>query len=1447
MAFDPIQAAEDRLARNRVPLVDEQGFITGFYDQRLGAPSGQPSRPRLTAHLAFLEQRDPGKFEIEVGQQIPGFDPVDPFESESAFDSFLNIIAAGRQQSLGGALERSLGTIGIGDEQADLYGLLTGRVQRLSGFRPNKFEKVAISIASFFQPEDLATLFLGGGLGAIGAKALGKTVIGKAGGKILAKTVTGAVNLSTYEGARGFFEGYLDPDASAPEQALRGAASGAVLGASFGLVGGVVGRAFAGVAPSRLATAGRIGTEAGAEILTLGTISPFLEGREPTIEDYEHAAGFIIGMKVAFAPLSIRGFLREKSLKAKELERRVEEGENADIVFNREVDAGAKKIFTNKIVNDIRRGTEGEIVGTIGEAIRGKRLKSIIEDAGIQDTPIRVTREPIEGPDGKPASGFFDPVKNEYVVNADLVDFIRPTLVHETAHALRNALGRKLANEVAGDIPRLGRAAGAPGLRAPTDVGVVARAEAAAIRGERAVAAGKPLAQITGRKRAQQQAKKRAEKRIVEDQAAIAEVEKQFTKAKKRPESFDVTRRVNKATGETERVVTGTFEVDGKGKKKKVQNVFRVPESAEGQRQLIIKAAEKASDKNQSLFLSKSLSGNTALVKNLQAAGLIGIEKVNGAFKVKKLPKGVTPSVALIGRRLGLPTKGKTPKQQSLFRTISVKRIAQGGERVFDKGGVRSILATLRAGFPKGAFQLKNRVTEVEAKGGMDMLLKADNIHRRKLGKAIVELEDLGFNQMADKPFMSKAKKAENLKRAEQLSTDVEAGRAPEISNIFKRLEKEIQVWLPKFGLKIRPNGPKNYLTNLMKQDLRDVARDEIGKMQASITDIIEGRNRELTAPEWTALFNKLSPNSKELVTHILNKKNIDGPAVPAHIASDVTRERRFLLGEFFDQLKQDLSGAHQPRFFKARIFSWPERFYERDIRKIMPAYLNPVTRWLAEQEGMGANKKDLNKLLAQLILKNPAEHKLVKEAVATWDNTININNPLPESIRKLFDNFTALQVATKIAMGQATILNLFQPFISIIPDLGIWNTLRAGYRLADPATRVEAGRLVKLSGAINRQVIEAVTGVEISGSGFLQKFANRATAISGFQGINKGLLFLAATTADIAMTKWAVQAKGSGFSAELAKKRLADFGIDWRKPITENQRLEAMQRFATDSQLQKNILNEPRIFNDQNFRPLFLFKRFGFRQAVYMKDMLIRETKRGNVMPAVRLAVGGIAGGAAANWGINTIKSALSGETEFDNEDSLFAQALNNFATVGAFGVMSDVLNIGTLSELPSALRFVIAPVALSDVERIADASTRFFGDWRNYGDGWLATRRNLYKVVGLAGSFPGRVAKRFRTEAQQAGALRLKKSQTLRRIFEANLDGDHVAMARLQQTFNDNVPREFKIEMQEVTINALNKWITRRARAFADQKAKPKTVEWRKAFRDRQQELIERKRSNQ
>tara|TARA_R100000750_G_scaffold13346_1_gene8535 strand:- start:70 stop:1137 length:1068 start_codon:yes stop_codon:yes gene_type:complete len=279
-------------------------------------------------------------------------------------------------------------------------------------------------------------------------------------------------------------------------------------------------------------------------------------------------------------------------------------------------------------------------------------------------------------------------------------------------------------------------------------------------------------------------------------------------------------------------------------------------------------------------------------------------------------------------------------------------------------------------------------------------------------------------------------------------------------------------------------------------------------------------------------------------------------------------------------------------------------------------------------------------------------------------------------------------------------------------------------------------------------------------------KFADKMTFVSGFKGINKVNNMVAASTAmDLVpqLHKIANQAKpgvkikilGKEFSRRgWAREKLKDFGVDWKaEKVSEDMLLRSMVKFAKNTQLQKNVLKDPEMFNMPRARPLFTFKRFAYRQAVYQKDVMTRELKRGNLMMPLRLGAAGLAGGEFVHWSRNMIKELWSGEPVYRENEEMFGRMVENLAAVGSFGVVTD---IAAAESLASSVGFTLTPVLISDAYRVLDILVDFERDLENdYGIG-NSLHRSVIRVAPLFGGQARELAKQIQPGSQKENRIK-------------------------------------------------------------------------------------------
>lgn len=692
--------------------------------------------------------------------------------------------------------------------------------------------------------------------------------------------------------------------------------------------------------------------------------------------------------------------------------------------------------------------------------------------------------------------------------------------------------------------------------------------------------------------------------------------------------------------------------------------------------------------------------------------------------------------------------------------------------------------------------QMGNRLTTESAKVFKKVLLTGDNVWHRLSGTFMSEFSGAGVGG-----------------KKKILKADVEAGKHPEVSRVMDRIYDMGESVGLKFG------RIKNYVPNVIKSDLRQKLWDDVKALDMEIK-ALESSGTKITYSDKAvaAMMRKRSKPLSEALDFLIKTKQVKN-YVDA-------------LSKLSKELTVDPFGKSP--YEQKRQLKLPSKFYETDLSQIVPHYVETMTRRIAMAEVMGVDAKGrvgtkMLKILDKLRAEDYDQYKVALKGLAMWTGAYEAQHGFTGRARQIADAYTAIEFGTKIALGRATLLNLAQPAISIIPDLGIFHTIRGGMKLFDPAVRQQ----IRRTGAINPYMMQAMTGY--IPSGIFGRFSQKMAKYSGFTGVNKGLAYLAASSFKIAVQDWHRLANRPGLRQKWAKDRLKDFGLSHRKKITENQMVENMYRFATDSQLQRNILRDPIIMNEPKMRPLFLFKRFGYRQFTYIKDMITTEAKRGNLLPVVRLAAAGFLGGELIHAGLNQIQSLLSGEPAY-REDSLehepVKRMINNIAIIGAFGAVGDIMDIERMSGAMNWAKFTVLPVFASDFEKVAQAYTKFAGDYERYGDGWLATKRNAHSITGFLGTYPRYAGKRLYTDAQTERRAKYLKGKARMEIFDLLLNGHGEAASDHLEKWNKNYPKE-TLGHSDVSLSALRKYLKGKLRRFIEADGNMSPIEKRKALK--------------
>ena len=513
----------------------------------------------------------------------------------------------------------------------------------------------------------------------------------------------------------------------------------------------------------------------------------------------------------------------------------------------------------------------------------------------------------------------------------------------------------------------------------------------------------------------------------------------------------------------------------------------------------------------------------------------------------------------------------------------------------------------------------------------------------------------------------------------------------------------------------------------------------------------------------------------------------------------------------------------------KSRKAELPDFMYERDARIVLSKYATDVAKRVAYVEFFGDKGQVIeNRINALKNIRNkttdPKKRTIIAKEIKWLDQMFDSFTNLIEvdptknwgdpRARNFFKNLVDFEVGTKIGLGYATIPNITQTGISTAVKAGFWNTFKGAVKLSLPTEKGKKYRkLVRESGITNLSVFQMLAGLEPSAS-IMGRFANLTTKISGFQAINKANQYLAAAAGkEYIGTLMKARESKIGWRRNWAEKSLRDLDLDHRAAKqTERQTLEAMYRFSRDAQLQRNVLNDPLFFNDPRFRPFILFKRFGYKQFNWIRENMAQELARGNVLPLLRLGIGGFYGAQFVTWSKKALNSFWSGEEVYD-ENRLFlpgippgtildtmgndintdmsqytwSDFLDHAASVGAFGFIAD---IAAAENKLRAVEFFVKPAIYQDAMKAIDAFQRMYKDIVDYGIGF--GKRAPKYLAPIFGTVPRRISKQFETEGQRETYTRYRRGIIRGRILDAMINGKDKEATKIIMAWNRANPYE-------------------------------------------------------
>tara|TARA_R100001530_G_scaffold53173_1_gene39280 strand:+ start:7 stop:1848 length:1842 start_codon:yes stop_codon:yes gene_type:complete len=606
----------------------------------------------------------------------------------------------------------------------------------------------------------------------------------------------------------------------------------------------------------------------------------------------------------------------------------------------------------------------------------------------------------------------------------------------------------------------------------------------------------------------------------------------------------------------------------------------------------------------------------------------------------------------------------------------------------------------------------------------------------------------------------------------------------------------------------------------MMRKDIQQIIFDDLMPFLEKNQKLLDSK---IARPEDLRIINKLIERSIK-AGEFNNYTN--------RALNRLVKEGKLSYKDAMDSLRGEVMGEMYSPFGnleKARKLDLPAEFYERNAKEVMVRYFDKFARRVASAEVFGKKGENAKALLDSLRLKNPAEYRVMKELYSNFTGLSSVDpaKAMSPTARKLAERIMSFEYATKIGLGFATIPNITQFTISTAAEAGYWRFLRGAYQLLDKNVR----KKIRKSGATHHNVMDMLLGTDMGANPMswkenikkistdkgnrLTHVASLLSTVSLFKPINYLNQLLAASTADIYVRDLHKISKKSisGARRDWATRNLKRLGISEKNyskaDLSEKNIEHAMYRFAKESQLQKDIMKDPLFFNDARMRPFVIFKRFGFRQAKYMKDLMRREVfQQKNVLVPLRLAVGGWFGAEFVIWAKDNLIKFLSGKDVVREDRKGFEKLLESISTVGSMGFFSDILDA---EDKLAAIKFAINPVMLSDMEKLYTGTRSLFDNIEEYGFNSNGLQRSVKGYAGIFGSVPKQLAKRVEMPGQEKRGISNEKGKLRSKIFDYFLENKVNKAKQLIQDWNSK-RRMNPFTMNDISSSDIYQYVVRK-----------------------------------
>ena len=654
------------------------------------------------------------------------------------------------------------------------------------------------------------------------------------------------------------------------------------------------------------------------------------------------------------------------------------------------------------------------------------------------------------------------------------------------------------------------------------------------------------------------------------------------------------------------------------------------------------------------------------------------------------------------------------------------------------------------------------------------------------------------------------------------------------------------------------PNGAnlqipfrENYFPQLAKEEVRS----EIGKQLTSIRGLIaQAKDNMITTEEFYREYAQKYSGKTMLAKALNDIYEMTGNTLKysqiAEALENWTNMQVIQGADVTDRFFKFVNNAIQQNarelgFEKKRTFDrLPDWMIDRNASRVAITYLRSMSNRVSLAEEFGANNEKFKFIHKNLHNTDPRLAKVIQQLMAHQSGTLAINQGYTGKLKSAFDWLIGFEFATKIGTGLAVIPQFTQYAISVMPQRGFFKSITDG--LAIIKDKSYKDYIVYNTGVLSDSIHEKMLGVVLNDKYAINRWG-RKFAIP-FNWANRGLAIWSAASFERHMLESVPKYQLTGDPK--LKQEIIDFG--WNpdkkmfkytfddlynkstKELTDIAREElvlneniktreqlikqiqnkvytdefyqAMHSFSIENQLMGDPLKEPSFFKTPYLVPLLILKRFQYKQVGLSVKILKQAWNRGDYMQILRFSMLAPFGGMFVMWARDLIKQILSGEKNIRTDTTMLQRYLESLGEVGAMGVVTDVMAIDRISDLPRALDFAFTPVIISDIYTMLDSFQKVLANYERYGDAFIAGKEALRQGTRIMGTIPRELAKQTYTDAERRRRVSYKKGQIRTEALDLMIDGKPKRASIIIERYNKAYP-ENPITYSDVSAKELRR----------------------------------------